>query len=343
MRDAARIAAVLSVLGIGGSGANPSAHAAKKLAPLIEESVDATLASVDANGKWKAVTNCTATLSCRPDSTPSEHNEWRNYCLAELKVVRNGKTIAKQKDDQLAIDFRMVGGNNGSLALSLFEAGGMQLLVVTQTKRDGDESSTSSTTEQLLVLDGDAVREVYRHDATSENEPGPDGPDSERTKTTETIELGKTRKGAVPELVVTTQTNDEKPQKQTLVWDGKRYIDKPVVLPPPAPVVDPVSKQSLEPQLGKAFRGEPLSPVDLAGLSPAALNLLRNALYARHGRPFRRPDLQAFFYGARGPERASKLLPRKIDPSFGDSMMDAADKQSLAALQAAEKQARAKR
>lgn len=337
---AVRVALVVGLLGWG--IATRAAHAAKKLAPLVDESVDATLASVDANGKWKAVADCTATLLCRPDATPSGDNEWRNYCLAELKVVRNGRTIARQKDDRLAIDFRMVGGNNGSLALSVFDAGDMRLLVVTQSMRDGDESSMSSTTEQLLVLDGDTIREVYRHDAVTENDPGPDGPDSERTKTTETIELGKTRKGAVPELVVTTQTNDDKPQRQTLVWDGKRYIDKPVVLPPPAAVVDPVSQKSIEPQLGKAFRGETLSPVDLAGLSPAALNLLRNALYARHGRPFRRPDLQAFFYGARSPERASKLLPRKIDPSFVDAMLDAADKQSLAALQAAEKLARKK-
>lgn len=343
MRCIARIGTALGVLGIVSSGGLDTAHAAKRLAPLVDESVEANLASLDASGKWKAVPDCTVKLLCRPDSTPSPNNDWRNACTAEMKVVRNGKTIATQIDSRLEIDFRAVGGNSGSLALSVFDVGDLQLVVVTQRKREGDEASTATTTEQLLMIDGDILREVYRHDAVTENEPGPDGPDSERTKTTETIEVGKTKKGAVPELVVTTQTNDGKPQKQTLVWDGKRYIDKPVVLPPPAAVVDPVSGKSIEPQLKKALGGEALSPVDLAGLSLPALNLLRNALFARHGRAFKRPELQAFFYATRAPDRASKLLPRKVDPSFQESMLDAADKQNLAALQTAEKNARSKR
>jgi hypothetical protein len=53
------------------------------------------------------------------------------------------------------------------------------------------------------------------------------------------------------------------------------------------------------------LEGARLSPEDLAGLTQAQLELLRNTIYARHGRPFQRADLRQYFasqswYQARG-------------------------------------------
>jgi hypothetical protein len=41
--------------------------------------------------------------------------------------------------------------------------------------------------------------------------------------------------------------------------------------------------------------GARLSPSNLAGLGQPQLELLRNTVYARHGRPFQRADLQQYF------------------------------------------------
>jgi serine/threonine-protein kinase len=45
----------------------------------------------------------------------------------------------------------------------------------------------------------------------------------------------------------------------------------------------------------KILAGAPLSPEDLSGLSQAQLRILRNTIYARHGRSFETPVLQAYF------------------------------------------------
>lgn len=52
--------------------------------------------------------------------------------------------------------------------------------------------------------------------------------------------------------------------------------------------------QSIE---SKILSGSPLSKADIAGFSQYELKLLRNTVYARHGRLFQTPDLQHYFDG----------------------------------------------
>lgn len=69
-------------------------------------------------------------------------------------------------------------------------------------------------------------------------------------------------------------------------------------------------------------------PADaLALLSPAQLRLLRNAVYARHGRVFQAKDLQDFF------SQESWYQP---DPAYTDARLTAEDQQHLKLIQAAE-------
>jgi hypothetical protein len=69
-------------------------------------------------------------------------------------------------------------------------------------------------------------------------------------------------------------------------------------------------------------------PADaLALLSPAQLRLLRNAVYARHGRVFQAKDLQDFF---------SQEPWYQPDPAYTDARLTAEDRQHLERIQAAE-------
>jgi hypothetical protein len=65
----------------------------------------------------------------------------------------------------------------------------------------------------------------------------------------------------------------------------------------------------------KILVGALLTEADIAGLSQADLRLLRNTVYARHGRTFERPDLQRYFnsrswYKPRYDFNESELSPR---------------------------------
>ena len=72
-------------------------------------------------------------------------------------------------------------------------------------------------------------------------------------------------------------------------------------------------------------------PADaLALLTPAQLRLLRNAVYARHGRVFQAKDLQDFF---------SQEPWYQPDPAYTDARLTAEDKQHLDLIQAAEAKA----
>lgn len=97
--------------------------------------------------------------------------------------------------------------------------------------------------------------------------------------------------------------------------------------------------EDARPLLDLILRGEPL-PADALKLSggdrrwsPLTLWKLRNAVFARHGRPFQHADLQAFFYG---PERRWTQLA--VVPSFSDSHLTPTDRANLAMIQAAEAQ-----
>jgi hypothetical protein len=75
-------------------------------------------------------------------------------------------------------------------------------------------------------------------------------------------------------------------------------------------------------------RGESLQPASLVRLEPEALELLRNTVYARHGRPFQREDLRRYFghhdwYRARA--------------TYSDALLTATDRANIALIQAAER------
>lgn len=307
------------------------AHAKPKSESLADGSVTGSIVAIDEAGRWRALAETRVTLSCPRSEPPSDENQWQNRCEARVVAERNGKIIARQKSDTLGIDFRAVGGNRGSLELALLDLGEVSLVLVRQTSREGDEASKESATEQLLAIAGGELREIYRHESLTATEPGPDG-SGERERTTETLTVAKGSTLSTPSLVVTTQTLAGKPERAILIWDGKRFVDKPVVLPVPARLIDPASGKSIEAQLAKVLGGGLLSPVDLHGLSPAALGLLRNALYARHGRPFKKPELQAFFYSPRPIDRQTLTLPRQVNPAFTEALLDATDRANLKTL-----------
>lgn len=90
----------------------------------------------------------------------------------------------------------------------------------------------------------------------------------------------------------------------------------------------------------------------LAELSPMSLFRLRNAPYARHGRPFRHEDLQSFFYDAIPPYPAAHAewtleertecggFPLPLDPAFDDAKLTAVDHANIARLRAIERRVR---
>ncbi len=89
--------------------------------------------------------------------------------------------------------------------------------------------------------------------------------------------------------------------------------------------------------------------IRLARLSPMSLVRLRNAPYARHGRTFKSPDLQSFFYDQepaylrlRDPrglvERGELgLFPQTVDPDYTDAALTPVDHANIAVIRRAEK------
>jgi hypothetical protein len=69
----------------------------------------------------------------------------------------------------------------------------------------------------------------------------------------------------------------------------------------------------------------------LALLTPAQLRILRNAIYARHGRTFQSKDLNGFF------SQESWYRP---DPAYTDALLTPQDRHNLELIQAAESQAK---
>jgi hypothetical protein len=83
------------------------------------------------------------------------------------------------------------------------------------------------------------------------------------------------------------------------------------------------------------FAGRSIAKHDFEGLSLVSLWKLRNAVYARHGRKFKHPDLNRLFY--QGKKRAGGLLPRKINPRFKDSLLTATDRASVRVIRKLER------
>lgn len=96
----------------------------------------------------------------------------------------------------------------------------------------------------------------------------------------------------------------------------------------------------VEAALNAILSGKKLS-ADLEAAMPTTLWLLRNAAYARHGRKFKHPDLNHYFYGSfKRPAAVRAVLPRKVNPKFKDSMLTAIDRANVRRIAAEEKKRR---
>jgi serine/threonine protein kinase len=103
----------------------------------------------------------------------------------------------------------------------------------------------------------------------------------------------------------------------------------PNPLPNDPPVAAKASRPTADPGLAeeKILAGDRLNSSDLAGLAKPRLRLLRNTVYARHGRIFDSADLRAYF------NRQSWYQPSN---SYRDSMLTATDKANIATILAEE-------
>jgi hypothetical protein len=309
---------------------------------LAEGEQQGTIIAVDAAGHWKPIPDVTVRLACVATERPSDANHWRRACDASLRLERNGKVIAKRNTELLGIDFEQVAGNRGELELDLVAVDGEASLVVLRAlQREGDMWSRESTNEQWLAIDGATLREVHRYEALRAYDPGPDGKPEERELVKSVISAASARTRGVPNLVVTTQSGDDAPDVSTLAWDGKRYADCTSCAAPatatttaPASLVDASTGRTIEPLLAKVLAGQRLSADDVKPLSADSLSRLRNAPYARHGRVFKNPALQAFFYAPRPGELATRLLPLQPNAAFAEALLDGNDKANVAVVTA---------
>ena len=96
--------------------------------------------------------------------------------------------------------------------------------------------------------------------------------------------------------------------------DGLIFADSPDFLPMPWPKF--------------SMLGARLSAADFAGMDKAQLRLLRNAVYARHGRTFASADLQALFGG---------YVWYKPNPDYSDDLLTETDRANIALIKEFEK------
>src|SRR5215216_51704 len=78
------------------------------------------------------------------------------------------------------------------------------------------------------------------------------------------------------------------------------------------------------------FEDKAISEQMLQGLSLHELRLLRNEIYARHGKVFKEPWLQKYF---------SSFDWYKVDPNFSDALLSEVEKKNIATIAAYEKSA----
>lgn len=92
------------------------------------------------------------------------------------------------------------------------------------------------------------------------------------------------------------------------------------------------------PIIKKALSGEIITTSDLqipsylgVGILPdAQLRIIRNAIFARHGRPFKSADLQDFFYGPDATERFKGMpIPPKGKSNYSDDNLTENDKANI--------------
>jgi serine/threonine-protein kinase len=78
--------------------------------------------------------------------------------------------------------------------------------------------------------------------------------------------------------------------------------------------------------------GEMLAEAELANLTPAELRVLRNTVFARHGRAFESPDLQRFFNSRKW---------YKLNPNYNDGLLTDIDRVNLKLITQVERQLKA--
>lgn len=96
--------------------------------------------------------------------------------------------------------------------------------------------------------------------------------------------------------------------------DGLIFADSPDFLPVPGPKF--------------SVLGARLSAADLAGMDKAQLRILRNAVYARHGRTFASADLQTLF---------GRYVWYRPDPDYSDDLLTETDRANIALIQECER------
>jgi hypothetical protein len=90
-------------------------------------------------------------------------------------------------------------------------------------------------------------------------------------------------------------------------------------------LVDPVTNASFEPLLRAMLDGKRVAVADLKPLAAVTLWRLRNAPFARHGRPFKTVDLETFFYAQ------LKLVE---NAKYDDKLLDKNDQANVDAVMA---------
>lgn len=83
------------------------------------------------------------------------------------------------------------------------------------------------------------------------------------------------------------------------------------------------------PALKAVMAGKPLPRDGYEAAGAGRLWLLRNAIYARHGRKFKHPDLNHYFYGKWKRHDDATFLPVKVNKKFKDSMLTKTDRANV--------------
>ncbi len=244
------------------------------------------------------VKNATVRLQCVTTATPSDDNHFRSRCESTLRVERNGRVVAELDSGVFGIDYEQVAGNHGLLALTLVDLDGGSLIAVRAASRLGDMWSKDHVDEQLFAVDKKTLREVYRWCPLEAYEPGPDGPDSERKRDVAELTVA-------PHNTLVLKDGDTETR---VTWDGHTFVPLDVT-----------------PLVRRALDGQRLTATELTSFSVDDLTKLRNAPYARHGRPFKNAALQQYFY---------TTLGRTAKPSFTERQLDAADRANVALVTA---------
>lgn len=90
----------------------------------------------------------------------------------------------------------------------------------------------------------------------------------------------------------------------------------------PLPTFDALTDVRAAPPTIATVRTRPLTAADLVDLSARELRLLRNEIYARHGRRFRDPALQAHF------DRQPWYVPRYAPDAFPEDLLTPLEKRN---------------